>query len=156
MGFDIVAYVEAKIAAETDESVKLAYMHALADLAVATAKKSGKLTKDPEKPVKPSKWAHVPLAALFAEDGNDVVDKGDKLTSSHVTSHTSQSGNCIVIWPIEGRYFCSSCNEKGDAADYIANRLGCERKAAEHWLAVRYGKVVMVRRKLAGTVVDGQ
>src|SRR5690348_16599357 len=33
--------------------------------------------------------------------------------------HSSRSGTCLVVWPDEGRWWCSSCRRGGDAARWV-------------------------------------
>jgi hypothetical protein len=33
--------------------------------------------------------------------------------------HSSRSGTCMVVWPDEGRWWCSSCRRGGDAVQWL-------------------------------------
>lgn len=98
--------------------------------------------RNEEREYAPSRWAHVPLIALFEADGNAVIDRGDKLQTGHSPKHTSGSGTCVVIWPDQGRYYCNSCGENGDAATYIARREGVSYTFASDMLALVHGRTV--------------
>lgn len=89
----------------------------------------------------PSRWSHVPLARLFEEHGNVLVHKGPgKLVTGHKPLHSSRSGQCVVVWTSEGRWWCSSCHASGDAASYIMAAQELSYRQAAEWLIARYGK----------------
>jgi hypothetical protein len=33
--------------------------------------------------------------------------------------HASKSGTCLVVWPTEGRWWCSSCRRSGDLVTWV-------------------------------------
>jgi DNA primase len=45
----------------------------------------------------------------------------------------------VWIRPAEGRYFCRSCGESGDAATLLMRVYGISRRQAERLLAERFG-----------------
>ncbi len=44
-----------------------------------------------------------------------------------------------MVWPRKGHWYCSSCHEGGDAADWVASVEGFDRKKAEEILLERFG-----------------
>jgi hypothetical protein len=88
----------------------------------------------------PSRWRHVPLAELFAEQANRVHHRSDgMLESGHEPVHASRSGRCVLIDPGLGRWWCRSCRKSGDAARLVMELRGCSYAPAAAWLAGRYG-----------------
>jgi hypothetical protein len=73
----------------------------------------------------PSRWRHVPLAALFERAGNELhIRPGGTVTTGHEPVHGSKSGACLVVWPAEGRWYCSSCHQGGDAVGAVMSLDG--------------------------------
>jgi hypothetical protein len=88
----------------------------------------------------PSRWRHVPLAALVAQAGNALHQRSNgTFVSGHEPRHGSRSGTCLVIWPDEGRWWCSSCRTSGDAAGWLMQLHGCTAGEAAAILRERYG-----------------
>jgi len=76
-------------------------------------------------------WPQVDLVALIKRSGCQLREKGDgKLVGDHTIKHASKSGTCLVVWPSEGRWHCSSCQEGGDAADWLISVEGITREEA--------------------------
>jgi hypothetical protein len=48
--------------------------------------------------------------------------------------HGSRSGTCLVVRPIAGRWWCSSCRRRGDAVGWVALVEGISRAAARRRL----------------------
>ena len=91
----------------------------------------------------PSRWAHVPLADLFAEQGDRVQRCSDnRLECGHEPMHGSGSGRCVLLEPTRGRWWCRSCGQSGDAPAYLAAVRGCRYRAAAELLAARFGPPV--------------
>lgn len=88
----------------------------------------------------PSRWRHVPLADLFAEQGNVLHDHGETIKTSHEPVHGSKSGTCVAIWPKDGRWWCSSCRQSGDAATYVMQIEGIDYRRAETRLIEQFGR----------------
>ena len=87
-----------------------------------------------------SAWVHVPLADLFAEQGNQVHRRADRsLECGHEPLHGSNSGRCVLLDLGRGRWWCRSCRQSGDAPIYVMAVRGCGHRAAAAWLAERYG-----------------
>ena len=87
-----------------------------------------------------SLWAHVPLAALFAEAGNRLFGHTGGMTEcGHEPLHSSKSGRCVLIDPSTGRWWCRSCRRAGDAATLVMDLRGCQYPAAVAWLVERFG-----------------
>lgn len=105
-------------------------------------------------------WAHVPLAALFEQEGNvlDTSRSNGEIKTTHQPVHGSKS-NCVVIWPDRGRYHCSSCNTTGDAVDYRIALTGDSYSTVAVHLRATYGnptpKTGIVAPLVAG-VGDGR
>ena len=96
----------------------------------------------------PSRWAHVPLAALFEQAGNRVVRRrstGD-LECGHEPWHRSRSGACVLISPASGRWWCRSCKRRGDAASFLMDLHGCSYAVAAATLESRFGPAADRRR----------
>jgi hypothetical protein len=87
-----------------------------------------------------SAWAHVPLAELFAEQGNYIYPGGDtRADTGHEPFHRSLSGRCVLLDPAAGRWWCRSCGRGGDAARFVTELRGCSHAEAAAWLAERFG-----------------
>ena len=94
----------------------------------------------PPSPPRPSRWAHVPLADLFAEQGNRLHRRGDgRIESGHEPIHGSRSGRCVLIDPLLGRWWCRSCRRGGDAAGLVMDIHGCGYRQAAARLAAQHG-----------------
>jgi hypothetical protein len=92
-------------------------------------------------PVERSAWLHVPLGELFAAAGNQLRERPNgTIITSHEPAHGSKSGACLVIWPEEGRWWCSSCRRGGDAVQAVKSLEGASYPAAVARLIDRYGR----------------
>jgi hypothetical protein len=108
----------------------------------------------------PSRWAHVDLADLLIHLGNPIQVVGDRLKAGHEPMHGSRSGSCLVAWPAEGRWWCSSCGRAGDAVSLVMQAHGVTYGQAADFLAGRYGpprgipasRAALRRRVLTGVV----
>jgi hypothetical protein len=45
-----------------------------------------------------------------------------------------------VLWPGEGRWWCSSCRRAGDVVALVRDALGVGYDAAVAWLVAKYGQ----------------
>lgn len=91
----------------------------------------------------PSRWAHVPLADLFVEQGNRIARLADGLIEcGHEPIHASRSDRCVLLDATRGRWWCRSCRKSGDAATYVMIVRGCLYREAAAWLSDRYGAPV--------------
>jgi hypothetical protein len=89
---------------------------------------------------RPALWGDVGAADLLAQLGaSRVEDRGTRVQSSHDWAHGSRSGACLVFWPSEARWWCSSCRRSGDLVTLVRDALGIGYDAAVAWLAARYG-----------------
>jgi hypothetical protein len=88
---------------------------------------------------RPSRWRHVPMADVLERAGNHVQMAGDRLKSGHEPVHGSRSGACLVVWPADGRWWCSSCGRAGDAVGLVMGLLGVSARDAMRLLSDRYG-----------------
>lgn len=87
-----------------------------------------------------NRWPHVPILELFHEFGATLREKANgKYVGDHPWRHSSKSGTCLVVWPDEGRWWCSSCRTGGDAAALVADYQGCSYVDACRWLEARFG-----------------
>lgn len=86
-----------------------------------------------------SRWAHVPLAELFATYGNTLTDKGATVRTGHAPACGSGSGMRVVIWPEQGRFHCGMCRVSGDALTFVKDAEGLDDTRARAWLIERYG-----------------
>lgn len=89
--------------------------------------------------VPPSRWAHVPLAELFAAYGNTLTDKGATVRTGHAPACGDGSGTRVVIWPGQGRFHCGKCRVSGDALTFVKEAEGLDDTRARAWLVERYG-----------------
>jgi len=88
----------------------------------------------------PSSWAHVPLAALFAAQGNVLwAQSRGTIKTGHEPIHGSKSGTCVVIDPDRGLWFCRSCRRGGDAAGFLMALRGWDYRCAAERLRWQYG-----------------
>lgn len=90
-----------------------------------------------------SRWAHVPLADLFAEAGNVVHPRaGSRSETGHEPLHHSSSGRCVVIDTDRGLWWCRSCRRGGDALSLVMALHGWSAARAATWLQDTYGAPV--------------
>jgi hypothetical protein len=50
--------------------------------------------------------------------------------------HSSRSGACLVVWPAENRWWCSSCKRHGDLVAWVALTEGITFGAARRQLGI--------------------
>jgi putative DNA primase/helicase len=86
-------------------------------------------------------WSHVPLLDLFAEAGIELKATRDgKYEGAHTYRHSLHSGRSLVVWANKGRWYCSNCKAKGDAADLLVDTgKAADRQEAERMLTERFG-----------------
>ncbi len=88
-----------------------------------------------------SRWAYVPIAELIGKSGIELAPKGgDRLVGGHGQKHASNSGTCLVVWPAESRWWCSSCQEGGGAIEWLWSERGLKYSDAADWLRDTYGQ----------------
>ena len=69
-----------------------------------------------------TRWTHTSLKDLIEETGVLLKPSGEgQFVGPHPHRHASQSGKCLVIFEVEGRWWCSSCKAKGDAVDWLVD-----------------------------------
>jgi hypothetical protein len=91
-------------------------------------------------PGRPVRFQNAPLAALLTEAGNVVTERHNgTLVAGHEPVHGSKSGNCLVVWIEDHRWWCSSCRASGDAAALVASLRGWSYGQAARWLRWQYG-----------------
>lgn len=73
----------------------------------------------PKTKTRPSEAPGVDLAALIKETA-PLKDKGSGKFVGPCPWHSSRSGECLVVWADEGRWWCSSCKRGGDAVAWVA------------------------------------
>jgi hypothetical protein len=94
-------------------------------------------------PTRPSRWAHVPLAQLFADAGNALHERsGGVVECGHQPLHGSRGGRCVTINATTGLWWCRSCRRGGDAVTLVMDLAGCTAPEAASQLAQRYGKPI--------------
>jgi hypothetical protein len=87
-----------------------------------------------------SAWLHVPLADLFSDAGNPLRYRANGTAScGHEPAHRSRSQSCVVIWPAEGRWWCSACRQGGDAVRAVMSLAGIPYRTALTRLIQRCG-----------------
>jgi hypothetical protein len=105
-------------------------------LARASNRRTGGMGQD-ERPT--ARWAHVDSVELLSQLGaSNIEQRGGRIQSGHDWAHGSRSGACLVLWPTEGRWWCSSCRRGGDLLALVRDALGLGHDAAWTWLAARY------------------
>ena len=88
-----------------------------------------------------SAWLHVPLLALFEQAGNVLTRRPNgTVQCGHEPVHSSRSGACVLLWPDDGRWWCSSCRQGGNAVQAVQSLEGCSYLAALARLIDRYGR----------------
>lgn len=93
-----------------------------------------------------ARWPHVDLVALIREAGVTLRKKDEtKFVGDHGPKHGSKSGECLVVWPLEGRWHCASCKAGGDAAAWLADVEGLSYREAARWLRARFGAAPIAR-----------
>ncbi|MGI8553474.1 MAG: CHC2 zinc finger domain-containing protein [Dehalococcoidia bacterium] len=89
---------------------------------------------------RPSRWAHVPLAALFEQAGNTLYERQNgRIETGHEPTHGSKSGRCVLIDPAMGRWYCRGCRRGGDAVTFLMDINGWNYHRAVVTLQERYG-----------------
>src|SRR5579875_4070938 len=59
------------------------------------------------KPHPGNRWPQVDLVALIREAGVTLREKTpEKYVGDHGPKHQSKSGECLVVWPLKGRWHC--------------------------------------------------
>jgi len=82
--------------------------------------------------------------------GNKVRPRRDgSFDCGHEPIHPSKSGRCVWIRPDEGRYYCRSCGERGDAVTFVMRAWGVSYKTAARWLRERFGSPTIQNGKRA-------
>ncbi len=89
---------------------------------------------------KPTRWAHVPITALFERAGNRLFPRSNgSFDSGHEPVHGSKSGRCVLIDPARGRWWCRACRRGGDAVAAVMSLHGWTYPHAVRWLTEQYG-----------------
>jgi hypothetical protein len=123
---------------QTDPNQRRVAQVRLREIAAEEARRRSSLDKG-EQSYK-NRWPNVPLAELIQEAGCTLHDRGNgTLVGDHDAKHSSKSGNCLVVWPAEGRYYCSSCKESGDAPAWLSSVEGITYREACRRLVSQYG-----------------
>jgi hypothetical protein len=76
---------------------------------------------------------------LLASISATVGPLAARQNGTHVGScpwHSSRSGACLVVWPAEGRWWCSSCKRSGDLVAWVALTEGIPFGAARRQLGI--------------------
>ena len=87
------------------------------------------------------RWPDVSLVDLITEEWVPLRQKeAGKYVGPHPHKHGSKSGNCLVVWAMEGRWWCSSCDAGGDAVDWLVDCGRADNKGqAVQILIERFG-----------------
>jgi hypothetical protein len=62
--------------------------------------------------------------------------RGNGTAVGNCFGHGSKSGACLVVWPAEGRWWCSSCRRGGDATAWVALTEGISYAQARQRLGL--------------------
>jgi hypothetical protein len=112
------------------------------------ARQAKRTTRRLGTPTTRSRWAHVPLAALFNEAGNPLHERGNGIVEcGHEPVHGSKGGRYVSITPVTGLWWCRSCRQGGDAVSLVMALQGCSRQEAEAVLFLRFGAPSGPRRR---------
>ena len=66
------------------------------------------------------RWPHVPIVEVIRATRELLKEKSNgTYVGGHQYSHGSKSGECLVVWPEEGNWYCSSCKERGYVVDWL-------------------------------------
>lgn len=60
------------------------------------------------------------LVSLYIRRVGPLTPKGVGKLVGSCPWHSSRSGACLIVWPAEGRWWCSSCRRGGDAIRLLA------------------------------------
>ena len=69
-----------------------------------------------------TRWPHVPIVEVIRATGVPLKPRpsdGSVHVGGHPYRHGSKSGECLVVWPEKGNWYCSSCKERGDVVDWL-------------------------------------
>ena len=69
-----------------------------------------------------TRWGHVPIVEVIRATGVPLKARpsdGSVHVGGHPYRHGSKSGECLVVWPEKGNWYCSSCKERGDVVDWL-------------------------------------
>lgn len=131
---DLLAHYRERAATATDPVARATARRQLAALERTTSGRPA------EQPAKLSRWAHVPLAALFEQAGNRIYERSNgRFECGHEPAHGSKSGRCVLIDPALGRWYCRSCRCGGDAVAALMSLRGWVYRQAAEWLAAQFG-----------------
>jgi hypothetical protein len=86
-----------------------------------------------------NRWAHVDLVALIQERQDLKERSNGTFVGPHPTKHPSNSGECLVVWPADGHWYCSSCKATGDVPGWLVDRDGVTYRQACDLLRMKYG-----------------
>jgi|GEM_PF-313679 len=92
-----------------------------------------------------NRWSHISILEIIRDTGVTLKRKGETYVGPHPFRHDSSSGTCLVVWPTEGNWHCTSCKEKGNLVDWLVSAgeiSGTEtetRAQAIDYLISRYG-----------------
>ena len=68
-----------------------------------------------------TRWRHVPIVEVVQATGVPLKPKpsdGSVYVGAHPT-HSSKSGNSLVVWANDGGWYCFSCKDRGDVVDWL-------------------------------------
>ena len=89
--------------------------------------------------------SHILIVDVIASTGVTLKRRNDKKLVGPHPQHDSNSGECLVVFEDKSTWWCSSCEQKGDAADWLADvgKVGDKvienRKQAVEYLIETYG-----------------
>ena len=93
-----------------------------------------------DRPRRPSRWSHVPLATLFEQAGNQLSERPNgSIETGHEPCHSSRSGRCVTIEPGLGLWWCRGCRQGGDALTLLQQLHGWTRSQATQYLTRQFG-----------------
>ena len=84
------------------------------------------------------------LAAVIEAVVGPLAPRSDGRRVGPCPWHGSRTGTCLVIWPAEGRWWCSSCKRGGDLVQWVALIEGIDYQQARRKLrlpAHRFGGI---------------
>ena len=91
-------------------------------------------------------WPHVPIIEVIRATKELLQEKSNgTYEGGHQYSHGSKSGECLVVWPEQGRWYCNSCKDRGGVVDWLVGTGTIDDTAIEsrddavEYLTKKYG-----------------
>lgn len=76
------------------------------------------------------------VSLIEAATGTEMNPRSNGTMTGACPWHSSRSGTCLVVWPDEQRWWCSSCRRGGDIVQFVALRDGTDRDTSRRRLRI--------------------